>query len=292
MESRKQLRTRIAATKSAQQFTRAMKLLSATKIRKATDAIVQFRPYADRMQTLVATLRDIMEEGAYRHYFTARPPERVAIVLVTSDRGLCGAFNASVVRRAITLVEGPYATQHARGDVVLYCVGRKGVSLLRRSGYTGDPRFVDIQRVSSVKGAFEVGAHLTALFEAGELDRVELVYHRFKNVATQVLTHEVMLPVKPAPAAEPGEDVRFFFEPSESRILGAVVPRIVEVQLYRALLESQAAEQGARMLAMDKANENAEELLHTLKLAYNQARQAAITREIAEIMGGRLQGEG
>jgi F-type H+-transporting ATPase subunit gamma len=291
MESRKQLRTRIAATKSAQQFTRAMKLLSATKIRKATDAIVRFRPYADRMATLVASLHDVIEEGAYRHYFTARPPERVAIVLVTSDRGLCGGFNASVVRRAIALLEGPYAAQHARGDVVLLCVGRKGVSLLKRSGYTGNPQFVDIQRVSSVRGAFDVGAHLTALFERGELDRVEIVYHRFKNVATQVLTHEVLLPVQPAPAPGPGEDETWLFEPSEHDVLTAIVPRIVEVQLYRALLESQAAEQGARMLAMDKANENAEELLHTLKLAYNQARQAAITREIAEIIGGRLKGE-
>lgn len=290
MESRKHLQARMAATLSAQQFTRAMKLMSATRLRRATDAMIRFRPYAARMSQLMSGLHDVIEEGEFRHYFRARPPDRVVLVLVTSDRGLCGGFNALVVRHAIKLVQTTYAEQFARGHVILLCIGRKCVQLLRRSGFAGDTRFVDIQRVSSVKGAFDAGAHLTAQFQLGDLDRVELIYHRFKNVATQVLTHEVMLPVAPAPAEGPGDDVRYLFEPTEHAVIGSLVARCVEVQLYAAMLESQAAEMAARMLAMNKANENAEELLRTLKASFNQARQAAITREIAEIMGGTLAG--
>lgn len=290
MESRKQLRTRMAATVSAQQFTRAMKLMSATRLRRATDAIIRFRPYANATQTLMANLHDIIEEGEFRHYFRARPPNRVVLVLVTSDRGLCGGFNAMVVRHAITVATTTYAEQYARGHLIFLCVGRKGMQLLRRNGYAGDARFVDIQRASSLQGAFDLGVHLTAQFQCGDTDRIELIYHRFKNVATQVLTHEVMLPIQPAPAEGPGDDVRYLFEPTEHDVISRLVSRCVEVQFYRAQLESQAAEMGARMIAMDKANENAEELLKTLKLAYNQARQAAITREIAEIMGGSLNG--
>ena len=290
MESRKQLRSRMAATLSAQQFTRAMKLMSASRLRKATDAIIRFRPYADRMSVLMAGLHDLIEEGEFRHYFRARPPDRIVIVVVTSDRGLCGGFNALVVRTAIARVQTTFAEQYARGHVILLCVGRKGMQLLRRHGFAGDARFVDLQRLSSLSGAFDAGAHLTAQFQAGDVDRIELIYHRFKNVATQVLTHEVMLPIQPAPAEGPGDDVRYLFEPTEHDVIGALVARCVEVQLHRAMLESQAAEMAARMLAMDKAAENAEELLRTLKVAFNQARQAAITREIAEIMGGTLSG--
>ena len=294
MESRKQIRTRMAATRSAQQFTRAMKLMSATRLRRATDAIIRFRPYADRTQALMASLQVLLEEDAFKHYFHARPPEKIALVLVTSDRGLCGAFNTLVVRRALATAQTQYAEQFARGDVTLMSIGRKGIQYLRRSGFTGDARFVAAQRVSSLEGAREVAAHLTAAFEAGELDRVEVIYHRFKNVATQVLTHEVMLPVQPAPvkapALKPGDEELCFFEPDENAIVGHLVARCVEIQLHRAMLESQAAELCARMMAMDKANENAEELLRDLTQSYNQARQAAITREIAEILGGRLDG--
>lgn len=291
MESRKQIRTRMAATQSALQFTRAMKLMSATRIRRATEAMLRFRPYANAMQGLMARMHEVIEAGAFRHYFLARPPERIAIILVAGDRGLCGAFNAAVARKGIALLEGPYATQHARGDVMVYCVGRKALQHLRRGGYTGDARFLDIQRVSSLEGAFRIGDYMTDLFERRELDRVEIVYHRFKNVVSQVLMHETVLPVPAAPApADPTEDVVHYFEPDEHQVVGRLVSKYVEVQVYRALVESQAAELAARMLAMDKAHDNAETLLAQLKLEFNQARQAAITREIAEIVAGDLGG--
>jgi F-type H+-transporting ATPase subunit gamma len=289
MPSQKEIRSRISSTISTQQITKAMKLVSATKLRKASDAIVRMRPYAEKLRGIMANLQDSIEDDKLAVYFQSRDVKKVLLVVITSDRGLCGAFNANVIKRTRLLIAEKYAEQHKAGNVTLLCIGKKGAEFLRKLKYDVNTDYMQVLPVLDANKAFEIGDHVLQEFRSGVYDQVELVFNQFKNAATQILTNEVILPVitqKVAQEAKSAQLNEYLFEPNKVQILEELIPRSVKTQIYRAMLDSLASEHGARMVSMDKATENAGDLLFGLKLAYNQARQAAITREISEIVGG------
>lgn len=289
MPSQKEIRSRISSTISTQQITKAMKLVSATKLRKASDAIVRMRPYAEKLRGIMANLQDSIDDQQLAVYFQPREVKKVLIVVITSDRGLCGAFNSNVIKRTRQMLSDKYAEQLKNGNVTLLCIGKKGGEFLRRLKYNVDTTYMQALTVLDAEKAFEIGEHILQSFRNGAYDQVELVFNQFKNAATQILTNEVILPVVPqikADTSKGGMMNDYTFEPNKVQILQDLIPRSVKTQVYRSMLDSLASEHGARMVAMDKATENAGELLFSLRLAYNQARQAAITREISEIVGG------
>lgn len=289
MPSQKEIRSRISSTISTQQITKAMKLVSATKLRKASDAIVRMRPYAEKLKGIMANLQDSIDDPQLAVYFQSREVKKVLIVVITSDRGLCGAFNSNVIKRTRLMLTEKYPEQSKSGNVTLLCIGKKGGEFLRRLKFNVDSTYMQALTVLDADKAFEIGEHILNSFRSGQYDKVELVFNQFKNAATQILTNEVILPVTrqvKAEASNSGQLNDFIFEPNKVQILQDLIPRSIKTQVYRAMLDSLASEHGARMVAMDKATENAGELLFSLRLAYNQARQAAITREISEIVGG------
>ncbi|MEY4002224.1 MAG: hypothetical protein RIT07_266 [Bacteroidota bacterium] len=289
MPSQKEIRSRISSTISTQQITKAMKLVSATKLRKASDAIVRMRPYAEKLKGIMANLQDSIEDPQLAVYFQNREVKNVLLVVITSDRGLCGAFNSNVIKRTRQILTEKYAEQSKAGNVTLLCIGKKGAEFMRKLKYNVDATFMQTLTVLDAEKAFELGEHVLHNFRNGTYDQVEVVFNQFKNAATQILTNEVILPVTPQVKPVDAKKVMvndYLFEPNKVQILQDLIPRSVKTQIYRAMLDSLASEHGARMVAMDKATENAGELLFSLRLAYNQARQAAITREISEIVGG------
>jgi F-type H+-transporting ATPase subunit gamma len=291
MPSQKEIRSRISSTISTQQITKAMKLVSATKLRKASDAIVRMRPYATKLKGIMANLQDSIDSDRLAVYFKPREVKKVLLVVITSDRGLCGAFNANVIKRTKNLIHEKYPRQYAEGNITLLCIGKKGAEFMRKLKYNVDQRFMVMLPTLDAATAFETGDYILDVFKSGEFDQVEVIYNQFKNAATQILTSEVILPVMPeelksTAGKTSGRLNDYMFEPSKVQILEDLIPRSIKTQIYRAMLDSLASEHGARMVAMDKATENAGDLLFSLRLAYNQARQASITREISEIVGG------
>jgi F-type H+-transporting ATPase subunit gamma len=289
MPSQKEIRSRISSTISTQQITKAMKLVSATKLKKASDAIVRMRPYALKLQGIMANLQDSIDDDRLAVYFKPREVKKVLLVVITSDRGLCGAFNSNVIKRTRTLIHEKYSNHS--DNVTLLCIGKKGAEFLKRLKYNVDSRYILHFAGLDAAKAFEVGDYVLDVFRKGEYDQIELVYNQFKNAATQILSNEVILPIVPQKITVSANKQKqmlndYIFEPGKVEILQDLIPRSIKTQVYRAMLDSLASEHGARMVAMDKATENAGDLLFNLKLQYNQARQAAITREISEIVGG------
>jgi F-type H+-transporting ATPase subunit gamma len=288
MPSLKEVRNRIVSVNSTQQITKAMKMVSAAKLRRATDAIVQMRPYSQKLTEMIATVSANAEGASENPYTVVREINKVLIIVVTSDRGLCGAFNANVGKMTQALISEKYASQQAAGNVEIMAIGKKGGEYLARRGYNVSTQFVDIYTRLSFAAVREAAENAMNGFAVGKYDVVEVVYNQFKNVATQILTAEQMLPVveKKEIATKVGSSVNYIFEPSEEEIINELMPKALKLQVYKAVLESNASEHGARMTAMDKATENAGELIKELKLQYNRSRQAAITNEILEIVGG------
>jgi len=286
MPSQKEIRARISSTIGTQQITKAMKLVSATKLRKASEAIVKMRPYALKLQGIMSNLQESADDERLAIYFQNREVKSVLMVVVTSDRGLCGAFNANVVKRAKQLLENDYKDLVIKGKVRILCVGKKGAEGLKRLGYDCDTTFVSSLVDLSAVSAFDFSQHVIDQYLNGACDKVEIVYNQFKNAATQILTNDVLLPITKMSSQNAKTNSDYIFEPGKVEILQDLIPRSLKTHIYRAFLDSLASEHGARMISMDKATDNAGELLRTLKLAYNQARQAAITREISEIVGG------
>lgn len=301
MSNQKEIRARISSTISTQQITKAMKLVSATKLRKASEAITRMRPYALKLQGIMSNLQESADDDQLAAYFQQREAKKIAIVVITSDRGLCGAFNANVIKKTRSVLsdiargEGSWMnwTKLMGGkkltiqdNVEIICIGKKGAEGLKRLGFSVNTDYIDILNGMDADVAFGTADKLINRFLSGELDRIEVVYNQFKNAATQILSHETLLPVTNSSSDNSNSNSDYLFEPSKVDILKDLIPRSVKTQLYRAILDSLASEHGARMVAMDKATENAGELLSSLRLAYNQARQAAITREISEIVGG------
>ena len=287
MANLKEVRNRIASVSSTQQITKAMKMVSAAKLKRATNAIIQMRPYADKLKELLANLSASLEDGS-SPFLEERAPKRVLIVVVSSNRGLAGAFNTNVIKTANNLIAEKYSDQLKAGNVSIVGIGKKGQEFYQRRKYNvignNNELFSDLTflNVSKVTEAIMDG------FLKGEFDRVEVVYNRFKNAAVQFLTVEQLLPV---PKAEKQQNVStsqvdYILEPSQEEIVEQLIPKNIKIQLYKAVLDSHASEHGARMTAMDKPTDNAGELLKQLKLSYNQARQAAITTELTEIVSG------
>lgn len=287
MPSLKEVRNRITSVGSTMQITSAMKMVSAAKLRRAQDAIVQLRPYAEKLREILSNLSasvDLSEGGAYAEQ---REPKKVLIVAITSNRGLAGAFNSNVLKLVRNLVSTTYATQAEAGNVSYIAIGKKAADTLSKTkaGLLSSHNEV-FDGVSFEKVAI-VAQKIMDGFVAGEFDRVVLVYNRFKNAAVQLPTDEQFLPVLP-PEQQDGKTSSndYIFEPNKEDIVQALIPKSLKTQLYKAVLDSIAAEHGARMTAMNKATDNAKELLKELKLSYNKARQASITNEILEIVGG------
>jgi F-type H+-transporting ATPase subunit gamma len=289
MANLKEVRNRIASVNSTQQITKAMKMVSAAKLKRATNAIVQLRPYATKLKEMLANLSASIEDGA-SPFLQEREPVRVLIVVVSSNRGLAGAFNTNAIKMANNLIADKYSDQFAAGNVSVVAIGRKAQDYFVKRQYNvigdnnevySDLNFINVSKITE---------SIMQGFINGDYDRVEIVYNHFKNAAMQMLVTEQLLPVPKAQGEQTkiaaNEQVDYILEPSQKDIVEQLIPKNIKIQLYRAVLDSNASEHGARMTAMDKATENAGELLKALKLSYNQARQAAITTELTEIVSG------
>lgn len=288
MPNLKEVRNRITSTQSTQQITKAMKLVSATKLRKAQTAITKMRPYAEKLNEILVNLGDsAKDDDSLKAYFQYREPKKALVVVVSSDRGLCGAFNSNIIKATKKLVEEHY---QANGiDFELMFIGKKAYDPFKRGDYTLNTKHMAHLLTIDAESTFEVAEGIIQRFKKGEFDEVRVIYNEFKNAATQIVKVEKMLPVEMEKFESNGAKptvTDYIFEPGKTEILYDLVPRAVKTQLFKACLDSLASEHGARMVSMDKATENAGELIEKLKLKYNQARQAAITGEILEIVGG------
>ncbi|GAB3542598.1 ATP synthase F1 subunit gamma [Spirosoma fluminis] len=288
MASLKEVRARIASINSTQQITKAMKMVAAAKLRRAQDSITQLRPYAQKLSQMLGTVSAGAETASESPYKQARPIGRVLIIVITSDRGLCGAFNTNAVKGALALMEGKYAAQARSGNVEIMAIGKKGAEAFQRRGFKVNTTHVDAFGSLSFATVRAAAEEAMDGFAAGRYDAVEVVYNEFRNAAVQIVRTEQMLPIvaAEAPAGAVASAINYTFEPSEEEIITELIPKTLKIQLYKAVLDSNASEHGARMTAMDKATENAGELLKELRLVYNRTRQAAITTEILEIVGG------
>src|SRR5690606_10597667 len=285
MANLKEVRNRITSVTSTQQITKAMKMVSAAKLKRATNAIVQLRPYANKLRDILAQVSASVE-GNDSPFTQDRVPNKVLIVVVTSNRGLAGAFNANAIKTANNLIASKYAEQFAKGNVSIVAIGKRGQDFFSRRNFNviGDNN--ELFNNLSFENVSKVTAYIMTEVKEGHVDRVEVVYNQFRNAAVQILTAEQLLPLLPEENDEEVADLNYIIEPSKEKIIEELIPKAIKIQLYKAVLDSNASEHGARMTAMDKATENAGDLLRQLKLSYNQARQAAITTELTEIVSG------
>jgi len=282
MANLKEIRNRIASVSSTMQITSAMKMVSAAKLKKAQDAITAMRPYSQKLTELLQNLSATLEGDTGGAFAEQRAVSKVLVVAITSNRGLCGAFNANVIKQ-VNLIKDTYAGK----QVDVLAIGKKGNDSLKKTCTIIDNQsgLFDTLTFDNVAG---VAKELMELFKTGQYDRIELVYNHFKNAATQIVLTEQFLPLEPAKATatDSTANLDYIFEPSKEEIVEALIPLSLKTQLYKAVRDSFASEHGARMTAMHKATDNATEMRNQLKLTYNKARQAAITGEILEIVGG------
>ena len=281
MANLKEIRNRIASVSSTMQITSAMKMVSAAKLKKAQDAITNMRPYANALTELIQNLSGSLDGDTQNLYTHVRPKQSVLIISITSNRGLCGAFNANIIKKTRQLFDKEFKNQ----KVSLITIGKKGSEILNKTGKV----------ISSYDSVFEnltynnvsnIAEIVMNHYEKKTFDQVVLVYNRFKNAATQIIEVESFLPIVAEKKSENNSNVDYIFEPSKSEIISELLPKSLKMQLFKALRDSFASEHGARMTAMHKATDNATDLRDQLKLTYNKARQAAITNEILEIVGG------
>lgn len=283
----KEVRNRIKSVQSTQQITKAMKMVSAAKLRRAQDAIIQMRPYARKLQEMLSNIVSNIEGDSSGALATERPVEKVLLVVISSDRGLCGAYNANVIKLARTVARERYAAQTAKGNVTVWPIGKKAFDVFQRESLSVNPAYKDALQHISFEQVQQIAQDAIASFSKKEFDVVEIVYSEFKNAATQAFTVERFLPI-PKAENKGGKATKadFIFEPGREVLVAELMPKILNTQLYKAVLDANASEHGARMTAMDKASENANELLKSLRISYNRARQAAITTELTEIVSG------
>ena len=286
MAGLKEIRIRISSVKTTRQVTSAMKIVSAAKLKKAQDAIYQIRPYANKLQGILNSLSASLESTEDSVYTKQREPEKVLIVLISSNRGLCGGFNSNISKFASKLVREKYSHQNDLGNVQFLCIGKQGMRQLKYHGMGVLDNRNEIFHEISFEKVSEIALEVMKMFENGRYNRVEIVYNQFKNAAVQIQTSEQFLPVEIKKDENFRGNVNFIYEPSKEYIIKELIPRILKIQFYKALLDSHAAEHGARLTAMHSATDNATELLNYLTLQYNKARQAAITGEILEIVSG------
>ncbi|WP_159949886.1 ATP synthase F1 subunit gamma [Polaribacter septentrionalilitoris] len=282
MANLKEIRNRITSIKSTMQITSAMKMVSAAKLKKAQDAITAMRPYSSKLTELLQNLSATLDSDAGGVYSTQREVSKVLLVVVTSNRGLCGGFNSSITKEVIKTVNEKYS----KVEVDLFAIGKKGGDVLSKQFNILDSRN-DIFDDLTFDNVAAIADKLMSLFAEGTYDKIEVLYNQFKNAATQIPQVEQFLPIKPIEGGdESAVNSDYIFEPSKEEIVEALIPKSLKTQLYKAIRDSFASEHGARMTAMHKATDNATELRDELLLTYNKARQAAITNEILEIVGG------
>ena len=294
MANLKEVRERIASVISTQQITKAMKMVSAAKLRRAQTAITQMRPYADKQNEMLGNILATLDGDAATTFGTAREVQNVCVVVVTSNRGLAGAFNTNVIKSAAALINEKYATQRANKKVSILCIGKKGYDFFRKNyaDCTIIKDYVEVFNELTFDNISPIAQQLMSGFVANQYDAVEVSYSRFKNAALQFAESVQFLPVAKVEdktavkGKSKGKKADYVFEPNKQDLLEELVPSILQTTFYKFLLDTHASEHGARMTAMDKATENANDMLKNLRINYNKARQEAITKELSEIVGG------
>jgi F-type H+-transporting ATPase subunit gamma len=288
MANLKEVRIRIASVKSTQQITSAMKMVAASKLRKAQNAIVRLRPFAGKLTELLQKLSASLDDDIENVYGQQREPKKVLIIIIASNRGLCGAFNANVIKSAKNLIENTYSQANKAGNLQLVTIGKKVTEYYQRKTIKILGSYDEIYDNLTFENVAPLAESFMKAFADKQFDRIIIVYNQFKNAVVQNLVNEQFLPIAP-PAVNPADKgvvLDYIFEPGKEEILNALIPKSLKIQLYKALLDSFASEQGARMTSMQQATDNATDLLKELQLAYNKARQWAITKEILEIVSG------
>ena len=280
MANLKEIRNRIASVSSTMQITSAMKMVSAAKLKKAQDAITAMRPYSDKLTELLQSLSASLDADSGSQFADNREVNKVLIVAITSNRGLCGAFNTNIIKQSMVLANSTYAGK----QVEFMAIGKKANDILRKK-YTVIKNHSAVYDDLTFDNVASIAEELMEKFTNGSYDKIEIVYNKFKNAATQIVMTEQFLPIVPV-AGEANNNTDYVYEPSKLEIIEQLIPKSLKTQLYKGIRDSFASEHGARMTAMHKATDNATELRNQLKLTYNKARQAAITNEILEIVGG------
>jgi len=283
MANLKEIRTRISSVQKTKQVTAAMKMVSAAKLKKAQDAIVQIRPYADKLHEILSNLTGSLNPDD-NLYGVQRKADKILLIAITSNKGLCGAFNSNVIKQVNVLTEGVYADQNQKGNLEVLCIGKQANEILKKTHKVIGERnslYDDL----SFENVSALAESIMEEFVEGKYDKVELVYNQFKNAGVQILTTEQFLPVQHE-EEENNVQSDYIFEPNKEEIVQDLIPKSLKTQFFKAMLDSFASEHGARMTAMHKATDNASDLIQDLNLTYNKARQAAITNEILEIVSG------
>lgn len=288
MPNLKEVRIRIASVKSTQQITSAMKMVAASKLRRAQNAILKMRPYAAKLKDILQNLSASLDSGDGNLYTQQRHPEKVLLVVLTSNRGLCGAFNTNILRTAVQKIQDEYQAQFKAGNVSILTIGRKGSEFFNKRGYKMISSHDSVFDSLTYENVSAIAASVMNAFANKEFDRVDIVYNQFKNAVVQRVVVEQFLPVEePAKNDDVAKsNTDYIFLPSKEEIVEELIPKSLKIQFYKAVLDSYASEHGARMTAMHQATDNAGDLIKELNLAYNKARQAAITKEILEIVSG------
>ena len=288
MPNLKEVRIRIASVKSTQQITSAMKMVAASKLRRAQNAILKMRPYAAKLKDILQNLSGSLESSDNNIYSQQRNPEKILLVVITSNRGLCGAFNANILRTAMQLIDSQFNEQRRLGNLSIITIGRKGSEFFRKKGFNVISSHDSIFDALNYENATVIAKTIMDAYADKQFDLVKIIYNQFKNAAVQRVNTEQFLPVEP-PASKTvisGSNVDYLFLPSKDEIVTELIPKSLKIQFYKSILDSYASEHGARMTAMHQATDNAGELIKELNLTYNKARQAAITKEILEIVSG------
>lgn len=288
----KEVRNRIQSVQSTQQITKAMKMVSAAKLRRAQDAILQMRPYAQKLQEMLSNIVSSLQGESNIKLAEERPVEKVLLIVITSDRGLAGAYNSNVIKTAKQVIAENYTAQNKKGGVTIWNIGKKGWESLSKAGYKTDDTYKDIFTSLSFENVQQAAQAAIKAFENKEFDVVQIIYSEFINAAAQRFVSEQFLPIPKIEKKAGEKSIDFIFEPDKETLVAELMPKILNTQLYKAVLDANASEHGARMTAMDKASENANEILRNLKISYNRARQAAITTELTEIVSGAAALEG
>jgi F-type H+-transporting ATPase subunit gamma len=290
MGNLKEIRNRIVSVKSTQQITRAMKMVSAAKLKKATDAIVRIRPYSYKLKEVIETLAEGIEDLHSNPYYDNRPELKVLLIPVTSDKGLCGSYNTNIIRETQRQLNLYKNRRDKRAKLDLLCIGKKGAEYFKKHGYNVIHSYTNMSVHTKYETVEEIATWVLDEFRLKEYDSVKFIYNTFKNAAVYYTTLEKFLPIETEPSKKKSfknsSVNNFIFEPTEDEIISELIPTSLKVNFFRVVLESIASEHGARMTAMDNATENAEELIGELLLGYNKARQANITNEILEIVSG------
>ena len=293
MSSLKEIRTRIASVKSTQKITSAMKMVAAAKLKKAQDAVLNLRPYAGKLYGILIDITKSIDNNEIETEYLREGKKnngKVLLVVITSNKGLCGAFNSNTIKKGVELAKGRYSKQANNGNLFFYTIGRKGTEFFRSKGYNVYDSNDDILETPTFKEAAPCIQSIMDKFVNKEFDRIEIIYNKFKNAAVYLLTEESFLPIdidiENGNGNGGNNHFDYIYEPGKIEIAQNLIPKILRIQFYEAILESLAAEHGARMTAMHKATDNAKDLIKELQLTYNKARQAAITSEISEVVSG------